>query len=1219
MAFNITAGAGNAATINSGAADKTRSPTTAPSPTRPPANAAAGIAGFNANVGAAKSVNTPAQKPAAAAANATMPVGQQTAIAAGRQAMGAYADIMRTQEGRDNIAAALTGKAFAQATARQQQKMTQLFVAIAQGRINPQFTLAGEGTPEELEAAAGDGKTDMLAAGTKGAFAQTGGPAGTVLLNNSLDAAQMRQAAIHEMGEAIGAAARRMGIEVPEGEIGGRMELAAAGAAPTRAARPELYSSDGADLDKGMALVDGRLVEAQYKGLVKVITNSGRTTVKTFHTATGINATFTQKNFVTDNIAGETRQWKVFVYPKSGTYTDDKSPQIYNLRRVVNPDGKITWVVPPLISAKVPTGGSVTLREDIKTPKISTFRTVYRLDNNQVGAAPQPPRLNNGQLTTSAHPGGLQRMRGSITANEIWIYRGPAAGTGRWIKITDGGRGDTTRNRDGVIGYDVLKRPSEIFLVFRGPVRTGHSPVQVGDSRGGEGWVRDPNKRTPKDQNDWDSAFPFFPVVPPAFVPPAVGGAGGVGAGAVGAGTGTALPNGIRNGNAARGTKQKPKPEKPKPPKPDPVWTALAALGNSIYQPSGNKYQFRNPVLREAAEQLDTQIAKYVRDARKRVTNNGGVWRNDNNPEIVPATPTASQTGSNASRPGTPENVMANAVSQIGKNPKLIDTLGKTFKGLVTSGTTAAVVTGIGQALTKMGVPLLNGGRPYGFSLFGYGQGYTADTKAGKINGGMNGPFVIYSPPGTQTSPATIWISVYPPDQPSIPVGKKGSMGHAISYGFAVDPKPFGFGAAGNTGAGHNISIGDFLWLSRAGGSSSSKAAKTVDARINSLYDGVAGAKIKPGSSKLIMNPVTVGGSVSPGAGLNTASGAAWVGAAFGTNAVIGPASPAEQPNPFNKILAGIAPTVSSALWIAPAKTYFNFNWKKGVKPPPGPPPTTPEAPVFVPPTEVPPKDKNPTVVADPKVYANRPVKGLVVELSPALRAKYGLMDWVRAYDYKGRLISTHNPAKPAAKFSFKIKSGSAPDIVQVRTVKGTTMNFKLSGAGTTVFGINRSAAGQKVNFKSGGKHVGAFADSKLGWSRIAIGDKDRKINQPSAVFHVVPPSNARPGTLKLETFYSNPAGAAVAQRLADNDSRDIDYNPGVIKRNAAHNRPVKLVVTYISKKTGRQVRASINISHVGNAKAKVTSTGLSLKAANGPKVYFDHRLSHTIYLANMP
>lgn len=540
-----------------------------------------------------------------------------------------------------------------------------------------------------------------------------------------------------------------------------------------------------------------------------------------------------------------------------------------------------------------------------------------------------------------------------------------------------------------------------------------------------------------------------------------------------------------------------------------------------------------------------------------------------------------------------------------------------TFKGLVTSGATGAAATALGTALAKLGMPLLNGGKPYAYCMFAYGPGWDKKTKAGTITGGANGPFVIYSPPRTQTSPATIWISVYPPGQPNI---GGSAIGHALSFGFAVDPKALGMGAPGNTGAGHNISIGDFTWLSRT--PPLPKSAATLNQRLRNIILPTRNA------NSLVMKQVTVGGSVSPGAGINTASGAGWVGVAAGSSIVFGPAGPDQQKTAANKLIASNAPTISAAFWVAPPNAYYNFNWKTWVEKPapksPVAPPPVAKAPPFVAPPpfvdpgEVPPAGKTPPVTnLRFQPWPNYATNGLSVEMPAGMQSKYGKIDYVQLFDRSGKVISTSNPAVPAAAVNVDLRGKPAVYRIRAVTTKGIPLNFMLSGLGTTKFGVDRSAAAQKINAEYG--KLGAYTDSRLGWNRISIGGMDRKISQPSAVFHVVPPANAKPGTLRIEGHYYSAANRVQHQVLIDNDSRDLDRNPAVIKRDTRQGRGVLVKISYISKVTGKPVNATVSISEAGQWNSRVSATGIALNSAKGPKVYFNNFNSHTVYLGDMP
>jgi hypothetical protein len=444
-----------------------------------------------------------------------------------------------------------------------------------------------------------------------------------------------------------------------------------------------------------------------------------------------------------------------------------------------------------------------------------------------------------------------------------------------------------------------------------------------------------------------------------------------------------------------------------------------------------------------------------------------------------------------------------------------------------------------------------------------------------------------------------------------------GKVGHALSFGFAVDPAMFGLGKPGNTGKGQNISIGNFLWVSKTPPIASSPAASKLMSRIRSTF------QIGPGRGNgLVMNKVTMGGSVSPGGGIHT-GGAGWVGAAAGSNIVFGPAGPDKQKTAGNKLLARNAPTISAALWIAPPQTYYNFNWKTTKTAPPPAPPTASappfvQPPPFVDPGRVPPAGKRPpTTNPAGKPLPNQPTSGLRVELAPNMLARYGQIDYVQVLDRAGRVISTTNPKLLNSAVNVDLRGKTGVQRIRVVTNRGAALNFMLSGLGTTLFSIDRRPSAQKIN--AGFGTIGAYTDSKLGWNRINIGSPDRRLSQPSAVFHVAPPKNARPGTLKIEAHYFSAANVAQHQLINDNDARDIDRNPGIIKRDARYNRGVLVVVSYISRITGKRVYATVSISQVGNAKSRISATGIPLNSKNGPKVYFNNYYAHTVDLGNLP
>ncbi len=87
------------------------------------------------------------------------------------------------------------------------------------------------------------------------------------------------------------------------------------------------------------------------------------------------------------------------------------------------------------------------------------------------------------------------------------------------------------------------------------------------------------------------------------------------------------------------------------------------------------------------------------------------------------------------------------------------------------------------------------------------------------------------------------------------------------------------------------------------------------------------------------------------------------------------------------------------------------------------------------------------------------------------------------------------------AQLAARLRGNTVAGRIEVVTSRSTRLVLKLPGTGTARFGINRSVSAEAVNTDG---NTG-YADSTLGHSRVAPGLGQRRINQPSAVFHLIP------------------------------------------------------------------------------------------------------------------
>lgn len=900
--------------------------------------------------------------------------------AASKRSASQYMQAAKDPAKRELLVKALTGKASAELDPQQRAKVNAFLDGVAAGTA-PQVNAKTAGMlddPAKITAARWSGAT-MLVKGVKGAFVDKGaGKPGTILVSNRLNTQQLNEAMNEEFGEALAAAAERAGIKTAGGDDGNRLRLALEGKDTSTKAAPQL--SAGRKDDTTTVMVDGRVVDAKAlifpgTGLTSAIKLSGLSTDEFVRKAAGVFAARV-KNYINSwkkNPANAAKNLALFIIQNTnlvgaiilGSIDLSKEWDKMNGSQRALAIGLIAGeavasAIPggalaaagsralrvlgdasktiagrnagkvPALTGKMPANNTLVTNAKINELKSESGRTGVSLTQDWRELKAQEKLLLSARKelvtakrgkdyaerladvdaalgATRAAIASVDKQTNSLAALQIKIN---GLRSGRYHKVAAATAVSARQKAN-----DALEFAKKVRTLQTGRVNL------INGATAGIATLK-PNAASLKTIDTKIAAVNQSFKVQSDRINAALGKLT-----AKGQDSGQIVQMGnfkkamadlkkqlddAKDDALAKLNKRKAQLTAAMP---DPVWSAVTGLAANIYTPGTG--QFRNPAIANLATKLDAQMAAYVRGARARVQNNGGAWRNTNDPEITPATPTASQTGSSATRPGTPENHIADGAAALAKNTGLTNALNATFKGLITSGATGAAATALGSALSKLGMPLLNGGKPYALCMFAYGPGWDKQTKAGKLNGGANGPFVIYSPPKTQTSPATIWISIYPPGQPNIGGSK---VGHALSFGFAVDPRVLGMGNPGNTGAGHNISIGDFTWLSRT--PQLPKGVATLTQRLRNAILPTRSA------NALVMKQVTVGGSVSPGAGINTASGAGWVGLAAGTNIVFGPAGPDQQKTAANKLIARNAPTISAAFWVAPPQNYYNFNWR---------------------------------------------------------------------------------------------------------------------------------------------------------------------------------------------------------------------------------------------------------------------------------------------------
>lgn len=196
------------------------------------------------------------QSKSAAAKNTTSPnvANERAAVQAGQASAASFQKAANTDAGRNAISKALTGNEVSKLSEDQSKKIDNFLSRLADNKVElPRFTSAAEGSQDDVKFGNAALGNEILLAGTRGAYVESGNIA---LLSSSLNGEALLNTAKEETGEALAAAARRSGITVAQGDVGDRLADAVSG----KVLDPADFKADVTD--KTIVNIAGKEIEA---------------------------------------------------------------------------------------------------------------------------------------------------------------------------------------------------------------------------------------------------------------------------------------------------------------------------------------------------------------------------------------------------------------------------------------------------------------------------------------------------------------------------------------------------------------------------------------------------------------------------------------------------------------------------------------------------------------------------------------------------------------------------------------------------------------------------------------------------------------------------------------------------------------------------------------------------------------------------------------------